>query len=43
VKLGIKVANDQKDIQRLKKTGAKLCEVRFILEKKEEFTPILDY
>lgn len=43
MRLGIKVANNQEDVKRLEKTAAECCEVRFILEIKEEFKSILDY
>jgi len=43
IKLGIKVAADETDKDRLSKSGAKSCEVRYILEKSASFRPILRY
>lgn len=43
MKLGIKVAANPDDIERFKLTGAKYCEVRFVVEEKERFTDLLDY
>lgn len=43
MKLGIKVAGNPDDVDRLEKTGAKHCEVRFIVEEAEKFADLLGY
>ena len=43
MRLGIKVASNPTDIERLLKTGSRCCEIRFILEQDEQFKPILRY
>lgn len=43
IKLGIKVGEDLDDIKRLEQTNPSCCEVRFILERKELFSPVLKY
>lgn len=43
MKLGIKVGGNPDDIYRLEKTGARYCEVRFIVEEAHKFADLLNY
>ena len=43
IRLGVKVAANSGDVERLEKSGASCCEVRFILENASQFKPILKY